>query len=152
MPAKMIKVYGGADEKVIVNLNNLIHYKQPQICINDEKLFENPSEPSFSETTLDNQELTSIEINQSLTSVENISDIFSTLSDEYQLPNFTNITTHSSKLEQLTKTNIVNYSNNKTSSATSVTRNISIDPPLSSTPTKCKEKGPSQTDYIHFKF
>ena len=66
----MIKVYDGTDEKVIVNLNNLTHYKQPQICINDEKLFENLREPSFSETILDNQELTSIEINQSLTSVE----------------------------------------------------------------------------------
>ena len=144
----MITVYDGTDEKVIVNLNNLIHYKQPQICINDKKLFENPSEPSISETILDNQELTSIEINESLTSVENISDIIPTSSDEYQLPNFTNITTHSSELEQLTKTNIVNYTNSKTSSATSVTRNISIDPPFSLTPIKCKEKGPSQTDYI----
>ena len=80
--------------------------------------------------------------------MENISDIFPTSSDEYQLPNFTNITSHSSKLEQLTKINIVNYSNSKTSSATSVTRNISIDPPFSPTPIKCKEKGPSQTDYI----
>ena len=107
IPAKMIKVYDGTDEKVIVILNNLIHYKQPQICINDEKLFENPSEPSFSETILDNQELTSVEINQSLTSVENLSDIFPTSADEYQLPNFTNITTHSSEFEQLTKTNTV---------------------------------------------
>ena len=147
IPAKMIKVYDGADEKVIVNLNNLIHYLL-QICINVEKLFENPSEPSFSETILHNQELTSIEINQSLTSVENISDIFPTSSDEYQLLNFANVTTHSSKLEQLTKTNIVKYSNSKTSSATSVTRSISIDPPFSSAPIKCKEKGPSQTDYI----
>ena len=80
--------------------------------------------------------------------MENISDIFPTSSDEYQLPNFANITTHSSKLEQLTKTNIVNYSNSKTSSATSLTRSISIDPPFSSAPIKCKEKGSSQTDYI----
>ena len=80
--------------------------------------------------------------------MENISDIFPTSADEYQLPNFTSITTHSSEFEQLTKTNIVNYSNSKTSSAASVTRNISIDPPFSSTLIKCKEKGPSQTDYI----
>ena len=68
IPAKMIKVYDDTDEKVIVNLNNLIYYKQPQICINNEKLLENPSEPSSSETILDNQELPSIEINQSFTS------------------------------------------------------------------------------------
>ena len=79
----MIKVYDGTDKKVIVSLSNLIYYKQPQMCINDEKLFENPGEPSSSETILDNQEPTSIEINQSLTSVENISDKFPTFFDEY---------------------------------------------------------------------
>ena len=62
IPAKMIKVCDGTDEKVIVNLNNLIYYKQSQICINDKKLFGNPSEPSSSETIFHNQELTSVEI------------------------------------------------------------------------------------------
>ena len=79
----MIKLYDGTDENVIAKLNNLICYKQPQMCINEEKLFENPGEPSSSETILDNQEPTSIEISQSLTSVENISDKFPTFSDEY---------------------------------------------------------------------
>ena len=76
--------------------------------------------------------------------MENFFDIFSTSSDEYQHPNFTNITPHNPELEQLTKTNIVNYSNSKTPE----TRNISIVPPYSSTTVKCKEKGLSQTDCI----
>ena len=62
--------------------NNLIYYKQPQISNNEERLFENPNEPPSSEIILDNQELTSTEINQSLPSAENISDIFPALSDE----------------------------------------------------------------------
>ena len=148
IPAKMIKVCYSTDEKVIINLSNLIYYKHPQICNNDERLFENPSEPPSSEIMLDNQELISIEINQSLTSAENISGIFPTPSDKYQNPNFTNITSHSSEFEQLNKTNIVPYSDSSASSATSVTRNISIVPPFSSTPIKCKEKNPSKTDYI----
>ena len=146
--AKMIKVSYSTDEKVIINLSNLIYYKHPQICNNDERLFENPSEPPSSEIMLDNQELTSIEINQSLTSAENISGIFPTPSDKYQNLNFTNITSHSSEFEQLNKTNIVPYSDSSASSATSVTRNISIVSPFSSTPIKCKEKNPSKTDYI----
>lgn len=130
IPAKMITVYDGIDEKVIVNLKNLIHYKQPQIFNNDEKLFENPSKPPSWET-ISHYQLTSIEINQSLPSVENTSDIFPTLPDEYQHPNFTDIMPHSSTLEQLTKTNIANYSNSSASSAISVTSNISIVPPFS---------------------
>ena len=59
---KLAKVYDCTKVKVIANLNNLIYHKQPQICINDERLFENPREPSSSEIRLDNQELTSIEI------------------------------------------------------------------------------------------
>ena len=78
----MIKVYYSTDEKVIINLSNLIYYKQPQICNNDERLFENPSVPPSSEIMSDNQELTSTEINQSLPSAEDISDIFPALSDE----------------------------------------------------------------------
>lgn len=124
----MIKVYYSTHEKVIINL---IYYKQPQIRNNDERLFQNPSEPPASEIILDNPELTSIEINQSLPSVENTSDIFPTLPDEYQHPNFTDIMPHSSTLEQLTKTNIANYSNSSASSAISVTSNISIVPPFS---------------------
>ena len=94
--AKIIKVYDSTDKKIIVNLNNLIYYKQPQIRINDEKLFEKPSQPPSSETIPDNHELTSTEINQSLPSVEDISDIFPALSNEYQHPNFTNFMSHSS--------------------------------------------------------
>ena len=75
------------------------------MCINNKKLFENLSEPSFSGTILDHQEPTSIQINQSLTSVKNIYDIFPTFSDEYLHPNFTNIMSHSFELEQLTETN-----------------------------------------------
>ena len=137
--AKIIKVYDSTDKKIIVNLNNLIYYKQPQIRINDEKLFENPSQPPSSETISDNHELTSTEINQSLPSVEDISDIFPALSDEYQHPNFTNFMPHSSELEQLTKSNIVNYSNSSASFATPESRNILIVPPISST-LKCKKK------------
>ena len=66
----MVKVYDGTDEKVIINLSKLIHYKQPQICNIIERLFENPSEPSSSKIILDNEELNSIEINQSLPSTE----------------------------------------------------------------------------------
>ena len=62
IPAKTIKVYYSTHEKVIINL---IYYKQPQIRNNDERLFQNPSEPLASEIILDNPELTSIEINQS---------------------------------------------------------------------------------------
>ena len=52
-------------------------------------------------------------------------------------------------MEQLNKTNIVPYSDSIASSATSVTRNISIVPPFSSIlNVKCKEKNPSETDYI----
>ena len=58
----MIKVYYSTHEKVIINL---IYYKQPQIRNNDERLFQNPSEPPSSEIILDNPEFTSIEINQS---------------------------------------------------------------------------------------
>ena len=65
----MIKVYDGTDENVI-NLGKLIYYKQPQICNNDERLFENPSEPSCSKIILDNEEIDSIEINQSLPSTK----------------------------------------------------------------------------------
>ena len=106
IPAKMIEVHDGADEKNTINLSNLIYYKQLQIRNNDERLFENRSEPP-SEIISDNQELTSIEINQSLPSAENTFDIFPTWSDEYQHPNFTNVTPHSSEVEQLTKTNFV---------------------------------------------
>ena len=81
----MIKVCYSTDEKVIINLSNLIYYKHPQIYNNDERLFENPSEPPSSEIMLDNQELISIEINQSLTSAENISGIFPTLSDNIKI-------------------------------------------------------------------
>ena len=66
----MVKVYDGTDEKVIINLSKLIHYKKPQICNINERLFENPSEPSSSKIILDNEELNSIEINQSLPSTE----------------------------------------------------------------------------------
>ena len=106
IPAKMIEVHDGADEKNTINLSNLIYYKQLQIRNNDERLFENRSEPP-SEIISDNQELTSIEINQSLPSAENTFDIFPTWSDEYQHPNFTNVTPYSSEVEQLTKTNFV---------------------------------------------
>ena len=82
--AKTIKIFDATDKKVTVNLNTLIFYKQPQICINDERLFENPSKPSFSETISDNQELTSIETKQPLPSVKNISDLFPDLNFNIQ--------------------------------------------------------------------
>ena len=65
----MIKVDDGTDENVM-NLSKLIYYKQPKICNNDERPFENPSEPSSSKIILDNEEIDSIEINQSLPSTE----------------------------------------------------------------------------------
>ena len=92
------KVYDALHNKVIVILNNITYHKQTQIYMNYERLLEIPSEPSSSDTISDNQELSSGKINQSLFSIEDLSDKFPRSSDESERLNFANITTNSSKL------------------------------------------------------
>ena len=52
IPAKMINVFDDTDENIVANLNSVIYYKQPQIYINDKRLFENRREPPSSDNQI----------------------------------------------------------------------------------------------------